>query len=165
MISTSPTKQTQDKESTVGTISIETVMCGNVEFDDTKIIHFDGELLGFADRHRYALLQTSHGPLFWLQCIDDSKLALCVLDPFEAGIDPDMSINQSDMDAIGAQSLDDIKVYTVVVLDEDPTKIRTNLRAPILVCNSTNRACQVILDDQSLPVQLFLKDLVPESAP
>ena len=146
----------------MGQISIETAMCGSVEIDDSNILQFDDALLGFNEIHRFVILQTAHGPMFWLQSIEDPKLAFCILDPFEAGLDPDMTLLATDLAAIGASSLEEVKVYTIVVLDQDPKKIRTNLRAPILVCTSSNKAKQVILDDQSLPVQLFLKDLVPE---
>lgn len=143
----------------MASISIDTVMCGTVEIDDSKIIHFEDSLLGFEGKQRFTLLQTAHGPMFWLQCIDDPTLAFCVLDPFAAGLDPDMALMESDLKAIGVEQLKDVNVYTIVVLDEDPAKIRTNLRAPILVSNISNKAKQVIIDDQSLPVQLFLKDL------
>ena len=148
----------------MGQISIDTAMCGTVEIDDSNILHFDEPLLGFDKTQRFVILQTSHGPMFWLQSIEDPKLAFCILDPFEAGLDPDMSLLATDLAEIGAQSLEEVKVYSIVVLDPDPQQIRTNLRAPILVSTSSNKAKQVILDDQSLPVQLFLKDLVPEES-
>ena len=141
----------------VGSLTVKTLLAGDVTVDDSKVISFDEPLVGYDSVHRCILFQTQEGPLYWLQSIDDEKYCFSVMAPFQAGLDPDMPINQADMDAIGATGVDDVDVYTIVILEDDPSKTRTNLRAPILVSRSTNRAKQVILDNQNLPIRFFLQ--------
>ncbi len=94
----------------------------------------------------------------------DPSISFCLLAPFAAGLDPDMEITAADVSDIAANGASDIEVYTVVVLDDDPENIRTNLRAPILVSRSSGKAKQVVLHNTSLPIKFFLRDLHPRPA-
>ncbi|NRA37512.1 MAG: flagellar assembly protein FliW [Planctomycetes bacterium] len=153
-----------DEVNDVAIITIDSVICGRIEIDESKIINFVEPLIGFENKHRFVLLQTKEGPMFWLQSIDDPSLAFCVLAPFEAGLDFDISIGPQDVTDLGAKDVTEIDLYSIMVLDKDPAKIRTNLRAPILISREHNKAKQIIVDDHSLPVQLFLKDIIPEQS-
>lgn len=140
-------------------VRIETLMNGTVEVAPGQVLTFTAPLIGFADLRRFVLLTTEKGPLYWLQSLDDRQSAFCVMAPFQAGLDPDIAIGPDDLAELGAGAPDQIDVYTMVVLDRDPSRIRTNLRAPILVARRSNLAKQVVLDDPKLPIQLFLRDL------
>ena len=76
-------------------------------------------------------------------------------------LDPDIELSSEDVADIGAKDPSDIDVFTMVVLDKDPAQRRTNLRAPILVCRTTRKAKQVVLQDTRLPIKFYLRDLKP----
>jgi flagellar assembly factor FliW len=88
-----------------------------------------------------------------MQSLERRDLAFCLLAPFEAGLDPDLGIDPAVAAQIGAAEVGDIAVFTIVVLDRDPAKVCTNLRAPILVSRTTRQAMQAVIDDERLPVQ------------
>jgi flagellar assembly factor FliW len=140
-------------------MQVETLVKGTVEVRPEQIITFASPLIGFPALRRFVLLSTDKGPLYWLQAIDERDAAFCVLAPFQAGLDPDFTIQPEDLAELDAAAPDQIDVYTMLVLDRDPGRIRTNLRAPILVARKSNRAKQVVLDDPRLPIQFFLRDL------
>jgi flagellar assembly factor FliW len=144
----------------VATIRVQTLLKGTIEVDEQQVITFTTPLLGFDQLSRFVMFQTKPGPLYWLQAIDDAQAAFCVLAPFEAGLDPEMELSTQDVADISNGEADDLVVYTMLVLDRDPAKIRTNLRAPILLSRSSSKAKQIILNDSRLPVQFFLTDLV-----
>ena len=79
--------------------------------------------------------------------------------PFQAGLEARMVISPADVTDIGATGVEDIDVYSLVVLDRDPAQRRTNLRAPILVCRTTRRAKQVVLTYPKLPIKFLLRDI------
>ncbi len=121
-------------------------------------VSFTEPMLGF-ERLRQFRLERIHGtPFSWLHSEDDRTSHFCLLAIFEAGLDPDIEISASDAAAIGAHDSGDITVLGVVVLDQDPAKIRVNLRAPVIYCPSTGKAKQVVLSNPALPVQYLLKD-------
>ena len=144
---------------TSGTVSVDTQLRGVVEVPADKILRFTAPLLGFDKLERFLIYQTQPGPLFWLQAVDDKSVSFCLLAPFQAGMDIDMEIGPVDAVDIGAVAVGEIDVYTVLVLDKDPAQIRTNLRAPILVCPRTGLAKQLVLSNAKLPIQFHLKDL------
>jgi flagellar assembly factor FliW len=146
------------------TIHVKTLHRGVVEVPEQDLVTFVSPLLGFERLSRFLIYQTQPGPLVWLQSVEDPAAGFCLLDPFAAGLDPDMEISAADIADIGAASASEVTVYTVMVLDKDPAQIRTNLRAPILVGKLTQKAKQVVLADQSLPVRFHMRDLVKRKA-
>jgi flagellar assembly factor FliW len=141
------------------TMLVQTLFAGTIELGEDQIVSVVEPLLGFEHLERFILFQTQEGPFLWLQALDDPSVTLCLTQPFLLGLDPDYPIGPSDLSEIGEETLAGLSVYTVVILDKDSQKIRTNLRAPILVGRKSNRAKQVVFDHPSLPLQFFLKDL------
>lgn len=140
-------------------VTVQTQMAGPRQVPASSILRFVTPLLGFDHLERFITFQTQGGPLHWLQAVEDSQVSFCLLSPFIAGMDIDMEIEAADAVDIGAVQADEIEVYTVLVLEKDPAKIRTNLRAPILVCRRTGLAKQLVLSSAKLPIQFYLADL------
>lgn len=140
-------------------VTVQTQIAGPREVEASSILRFVTPLLGFDQLERFITFQTQEGPLHWLQSVEDPQVAFCLLEPFAAGMDVDMEINAADAIDIGSVNEAEIEVYTVLVLEKDPAKIRTNLRAPILVCRRTGLAKQLVLSNAKLPIQFHLADL------
>lgn len=143
---------------------VATFNAGTLQVPDSAIITLIEPLPGLGQDREFLVYRTQDGPMCWWQSTARADLALCCLDPFAAGLDPEMAIDPAAAEAIGATGSDDIQVFTIVVLEQDPTQTRTNLRAPILVCRSTRRGLQVVLDDARLPVKGFLAELAARAA-
>ena len=141
------------------TVTVDTQMQGILEVPAHRILRFTSPLLGFEHLERFLIHQTRPGPMYWLQSLDDKRAAFCLMAPFQTKLDVDMEISPEDAVDIGATSVAEIEVYTILVLDKDPNLVRTNLRAPILVCPRTGRAKQLVLANSKLPIQFHLKDL------
>ena len=147
------------KMSSVSPLTIQTVHGGSVAVTEDQLITVVTPPLGLPHVKRWWLYQTETGPLYWLQSVEDPKLSFCLLAPFQAGLDPDMELGTEEVADIGAEDVSDIDIYTVVVLDRDPTQRRTNLRAPILIGRTAGLAKQVVLSDARLPIRFCLPDL------
>jgi len=145
--------------STERLVTVQTQIAGPREVPASSILRFVTPLLGFDQLERFITFQTQEGPLHWLQSVDDPQVAFCLLAPFVAGMDVDMEISAADAVDIGSVNESEIEVFTVLVLEKDPSKIRTNLRAPILVCRRTGLAKQLVLSNAKLPIQFHLTDL------
>lgn len=148
---------------TTGPRRVETFNAGILQVQPENIVELVEPLPGLGPDREFLVYRTQPGPLSWWQSTSRADLALCCLEPFAAGLDPDMAIDQASAEAVGANGPDDIVVFTVVVLERDPTQTRTNLRAPILVGRRSGRGLQVVLDDQRLPVKAYLAELVARS--
>jgi flagellar assembly factor FliW len=140
-------------------ITVQTQVSGPRQVTAASVFRFVSPLLGFDHLERFITFQTQEGPLHWLQSVEDPLVSFCLMAPFAAGIDVDMEISAADAVDIGSINENEIEVYTVLVLEKDPSKIRTNLRAPILVCRRTGLAKQLVLTNNKLPIQFHLADL------
>lgn len=153
-----------DASTAAGPRRVQTFNAGVLQVPETALISLVQPLAGLGDDREFLVYRTAPGPLSWWQSTTRPQMALCCLEPFAAGLDPDIVIDQPAADAIGASGPDDIAVFTILVLDPDPAQIRTNLRAPVLVCRSTRRAQQVIIDDPRLPVRATIAELAVRHA-
>jgi flagellar assembly factor FliW len=115
-------------------------------------------MLGFEELSRFRLERIPDTPFNWLHAEDDARSRFCLLSVYDSGLDPEIEISPTDAAAIGARDASEIVVLSLVVLDQDPTNIRTNLRAPLIYCPTTGKAKQVIIDNPALPVRFLLRD-------
>jgi flagellar assembly factor FliW len=145
---------------TSGPRRVQTFNAGELQVQPESLIELIEPLPGLGPDREFLVYRTQPGPLTWWQSTSRADLALCCLEPFAAGLDPDMAIDQASAESVGASGPEDIIVFTVVVLERDVTQTRTNLRAPILVGRRSRKALQIVLDDPKLPVKAYLAELV-----
>lgn len=126
---------------------IETQRFGQVEVDDSKILHFREGLLGFAGRQRYALLQTNADPVFyWLQAVDDPALAFVVCDPLAFVPDYQVPIRKDDLEALGLTDVGEAQV--LVIVNKVNGTLTGNLLGPLVVATNSLQARQLVLSDK-----------------
>lgn len=138
-------------------MKLNTTRFGEITIEEDKIIIFVKPILGFQDYKRFIILPAgSECPIYWLQSVDDGKLAFLMVDPFYILPSYKVTFNKEDLSDLEAENPEEIKIYTLLVIPQDPKQIRTNLRAPIVVNTKKNLAKQMILDKTEYPVQWFL---------
>lgn len=118
------------------TVTVDTVVKGEIEVEEDRIVTFVEPLLGFEHLKRFLVFQTQEGPIFWLQSVEEREAAFCIVTPFAIGLDPDYEIGTQDVEDLEVNGVEDITVYTMVTLAADANDTTTNLRAPILVAKS-----------------------------
>ena len=52
--------------------------------------------------------------------------------------------------------MNDLDLYTLLVVPQDQTQVRTNLKAPILINQKQRLGKQVVLERSDYPIQYFL---------
>lgn len=136
---------------------LKTTRFGDLEIDPESIITFTQPIIGFLEYRRFVLLP---GPpdskLTWLQSTDAQELAFLLMDPRQVVPDYLVPLSQHDLTELAATSLDDLEVGTLLVVPADPSKVRTNLKAPILINIKHRLAKQIVLDRSDYPIQFFL---------
>jgi flagellar assembly factor FliW len=114
-------------------------------------LRFVDPLPGFPELSDYAFAPIDdRGVLFSLRAADtpDLRLVLTAPDVFFADYRPDVPADIAE--SLGSADLD---VYVVVTIPSGLADATANLRAPVVVARDTSRAAQVILEDDSLPMQ------------
>ena len=141
-------------------MKVETEIFGEIEVAEDKIITFKEEILGFEDYSQFTIVDgLEDAPFYWLQSIEEAELAFMLVDPLQFVNDYEVVISDSFKASIGiddSTEQDDIVVSTLVVV-EDEDKIRTNLKAPIIINSATKQAGQFVLRDD-YPTRYYLLD-------
>jgi flagellar assembly factor FliW len=114
-------------------------------------LRFVDPLPGFPERDEYAFAPIDdRGVLYSLRAAGtpDLRLVLTAPDVFFADYHPNVPADIAE--SLGSEELD---VYVVVTIPSGLADATANLRAPVVVATATSRAAQVILEDDSLPMQ------------
>ncbi|MCU7497127.1 MAG: flagellar assembly protein FliW, partial [Ignavibacteria bacterium] len=123
-------------------MKINTNQFGEVEFDESMIIHFKDGILGFENYKKYLLINSGSELFLWLTSIDEPEIVfpLCGVMmlmeeyPQQKGFEP----------------------FGIVKLDKDPLKITVNLKAPVYINQNEKTGFQKILDEDELPIDYIL---------
>ncbi len=147
----------QDKERMRMPLRIETSRFGTLDVDESTVITFTQPILGFPERRRFVLLPgPENSALLWLQSTEDGALAFIVMDPRTVMAEYAVPLRQGELAELAVTAADQLDIYTIVVVPEDRTQIRTNLKAPILINPALRLGKQTVLESSDYPVQYFL---------
>ncbi len=144
---------------------LETTRFGAIEIDEGAIITFTQPIIGFQEFRRYVLLPGPEGSaVMWLQSTDSGELAFILMDPRQLVPEYACRLGDHELSELAASTEDELDLYTIVVVPADAAKIRTNLKAPIVINPKQRLAKQTILEKSNYPVQFFLAQAQQEAA-
>lgn len=127
---------------------IKTVNFGDLEISEDRMVEFSEGLPGFPRIHKFAVLEFENvKPFQYLQALGDPPIALLIIDPFL--IDPKYAFQLSnmDMEEIQVSNSEDLTVYAVAAIPDNPEEATVNLMAPIVINEKVRKGKQVILVD------------------
>lgn len=138
-------------------MQLETTRFGAIAVAEEEVLTFTQPIIGFETRRRFVLLPGPEGSgVHWLQSSEQGDLAFLVMEPTLAVPSYRAPVTAEDLAELGAESIDALRVYTLLVVERDPARTRTNLKAPILVNAAQRLAKQTILEGAEYPIQYFL---------
>jgi flagellar assembly factor FliW len=138
---------------------LKTRCFGEVKIKKEEIIRFTAPILGFDGYKQYILIENrSVFPTFWLQSVDNLKLAFPVVSPFFVDENYSVRLNACDFEDIKLKKFNDVIILTLLVVPQDISSIRTNLRAPIIYNSIEKLAKQVVLQEEKYPIHFCIMD-------
>jgi flagellar assembly factor FliW len=143
-------------------MQLETTRFGTVEVDSESIITFTQPILGFQEFRRYVLLPGPSDSLAWLQSTESGELAFILVNPKSLVPEYEVELRPQELTELAVTSAEELDVYTLVVVPDDQRKVRTNLRAPILINPKHRLGKQTILEFSDYPIQYYLAQAQPD---
>lgn len=138
-------------------MQLQTTRFGAIDVGPERIITFTQPILGFQEYRRFVLLPGPDESLVqWLQSTDSGELAFIVMDPRMVIPNYAVELNHRDLAELAVTNVEELDVYTLVVVPQDHSQVRTNLKAPILISPKHRLGKQVILERDDYPIQFFL---------
>lgn len=135
-------------------IHIHTVNFGEIEVPGDKILNFKEGVPGFPQIHRFTTLEFEDlKPFQYLQALDQPPIALLIVNPFFVDPDYKFQLSNSDMEDIQTTTPEDVAVYAVATIPDNPEQATVNLMAPIVINVKKRCGKQVILHESGYSVK------------
>ena len=120
---------------------------GIIEYENSNLLHFPAGMIGLPNLRNFIVIPPKkEGPLFWIQNVDDPDFAFILTDPSNFFVDYNIVPDNSEKNSLQIDNDQDCYTLSIVTVPADQN-ITVNLAAPILYSPQTNRAIQVVLDD------------------
>lgn len=130
---------------------------GKIEVREEEIITFPEGLIGFCSLKRYLIIEREiDRPFQWLQAIDNPELAFLITDPLLFCPHYKVELNPQENAILKLTKVNEGKIFVLVVIPEDPSRMRANLLAPLVINASKRLGKQVILEQSGYPLQYQL---------
>ncbi len=116
-------------------IKINTKPYGEMEISELQVFNFPDGILGFDFVRKFAIIDSEDegSPFKWLQALEEAELAFIIIQPetFMKNYRPMLSEN--DMDAVNAEKVEDLLIFAIVTIPENPAEMTANLQGPIIL--------------------------------
>lgn len=136
---------------------IRTKHFGEIDLDESKLIHFPEGILGLGDCREYTLLYDNEGEerpdISWLQSVEEPGLAIPVINPLLIKEDYNPEIEDELLKTLGDLNEENLVVLVTITVPNDITMISANLKAPFIINADTRKGCQIIVDNQEYEVK------------
>lgn len=135
-------------------MNVETTRFGRVTVEEKDVITFPEGMLGFSKIDKYVLIEGSDDSLFlWLQALRKPSVAFPLLEPEIFETNYKVELTDEDRKIVQLDDLKHAKVFSIVTIPSDPTKMTANLKAPIVLNLKDRLARQVILHQADYPIR------------
>ena len=147
-------------------MKVTTRVFGEIEIDDSKIIHFPSGIIGFPEMTDFALVfdeeKGKDTPIRWLQSLQEAGFALPVMDPLLVAKEYNPEVEDDHLLPLGDMKPEDTLVLVTVTVPKDLAKMSVNLQAPIIINAESKKATQVIVNSEKYPIKYFIYDILQE---
>ena len=133
---------------------VETTRFGSIKVAEADILTFPEGMLGFSKIEQYVLVERVDDSLFlWLQAVKKPSIAFPLLEPQIFEKNYKVELTDEDQSVLKLKDLKHAKVFAIVTIPSDPTKMTANLKAPIVINLKNRLARQVILHEADYPIR------------
>ncbi len=126
-------------------MKIKSRALGLVEINEQQVIDFPQGFLGFESLEKFALLDASQAPFYWLQSLDDTETAFVMISPDVFRDDYELSLLGGELELIGVEqkesgdlllsdgSAAELLVFAIVTVSSNRSEMTANLQGPVII--------------------------------
>ena len=123
-------------------------------YSKDDIITFPSGIPGFEKNKAFVLVRVpEYVPFEWLVCIDGSRVRFAIINPLLFRPDYTPAMTKSHLEDLGIEKPEDILLYAIVTISENPIQSTANLVGPVIINKSKRVGKQVIIDDERYGTQ------------
>ena len=142
---------------------VNTSRFGEIEVDESKIVHFKDGIPAFEDEHEFIILPyEEESPYYFMQSLKSPELAFLLTIPFLFFNDYTFEIDDESVKELEIKNPESVFYYSMVTIPNGSIRYMTaNLVAPIVLNSDNMQAKQVVLEKSNYTTK---HRLFPESA-
>jgi flagellar assembly factor FliW len=126
----------------------------NLVYSKEDIITFPSGIPGFEKNKSFVLVSIpDYVPFEWLVCVDGSPLRFAVINPLMFKPDYAPKIQKEQLEEMGFVKPEDVLLFVIVTINENPLESTANLVGPLLVNKTRRIGKQVIIEDDQYTTQ------------
>ena len=127
---------------------VNTSRFGEIEVDESKIVHFKDGIPAFEDEHEFIILPyEEESPYYFMQSLKTPDLAFLLTIPFLFFQDYTFEIDDETVKELGITDQDKVFYYSMVTIPNGSIRYMTaNLVAPVVLNSDNMKAKQVVLE-------------------
>lgn len=123
-------------------------------YSKDDIITFPAGIPGFDKSRQFVIVSIpDYAPFEWLVCIDGSRLRFAIINPLLFTPDYAPSMVKEQLEDLELGKPEDLLLYTIVTIRENPLESTANLVGPLIINRSKRLGKQIILDDDRYSTQ------------
>lgn len=127
-------------------VKLNTTRFGEIEVDESEIIHLPSGLIGFPELKDYILLDHQKGsPFKWLQSINDGAIAFVLINPLLFKPDYTVEVSENEVVELKLENEEDAVISVIITMPSNPQNMTANLKAPLVFSLKNRRGKQIIL--------------------
>lgn len=129
-------------------MEVITDIFGMVTYEASEILFFQEGLYGFESAKKYILIPLGDTPYKSLQSLDVEGLAFTLTTPFAFYENYDFEIPEHVVSQLEIDGIEDMDVYSIIVIQEPLTESTLNLKAPLILNVKKGFGKQIILNEE-----------------
>lgn len=138
-------------------MQLRTTRFGDIDVADGSVVTFTQPIIGFQEYRRFVLLPgPEDSAVTWLQSTESGELAFLLMNPVDVVPDYKVPLGKHELAELAVSTPAELAIYTILVVSDDVSKVRTNLKAPILINAKQRLGKQTVLERSDYPIQFFL---------
>ncbi len=144
-----------------------TKLFGKIDVQDEKVINFPDGILGFPDLKKFTLIFDSENSapsgLNFLVSLDEPAFMMPVVTALSVkpGYEPQISAEVEE--AIGPLTEQNALVLVTMTIPSDITQMTVNLNAPIIINIDSNKAVQVMVENEGYEIKYPIYDYLKKN--
>lgn len=134
---------------------LNTTSLGEIEYKEEDVIKFVNAIPGFKGLNEFVFVDMEEEslPFRWLQSTQDTSVTFVVVNPILVKHDYDINISDEIVNKLEIEKPEDVEVYSILTIPENVNQMTANLRAPIIINITNNKAKQVILENEKYKIK------------
>ncbi|MFW5959507.1 MAG: flagellar assembly protein FliW [Chitinivibrionales bacterium] len=119
-------------------------------FSENDIINFPEGIPGFEEYKHFVIVDLpEHAPFIWLVSPENRQLRFAMINPMLFKPEYSPKLNKSSISNLEFDRPEDMLVYSIVTLGENPKDSTANLAGPVLINKTKRLGKQIIIEDDS----------------